>query len=96
MLIKLSIPPKIGILDFSTPNCVFPFYQAKGLKKRKKMTDLIKISIEFQKKKISQITKEFLIDSLQDPEQKHSVRKLMEGTLKSLNVTRLPNFELYG
>ena len=46
------------------------------------MTDLIKISIEFPKKKFSQITKEFLIDRLQEPEQKDSVRNLMKGTLK--------------
>ena len=37
------------------------------------MVDQIKISMKFEKKKFSQITKEFLLDRMQDPDQKGNI-----------------------
>ena len=50
------------------------------------MTDQIKISISFEKKHYSQITKEFIIDRLQDGEQKENLSKLMKGSVKALKL----------
>ena len=46
----------------------------------------IKIIMAFEKKKYSKITKEFLMDRIQDKEQKENLKKLMEGSAKALKL----------